>query len=141
MGKLLAVYMITNDRAHVSGLYVFSMILALDELGVESKSDKAKMYQAFKKLCDLNFCKWDEERRVIWICNMWKRQSKVGVHLDRLQNHFLTLNGSPLVNAFLSYYSSYNIPVTKLSLLCHNDGTDLNESAHHEQEQEQDNIV
>jgi hypothetical protein len=67
---------------------------------------------------------------------MWKRQGKAGVHFDRLQNHFLTLNNTPLVEQFLSRYSSYKIPVTKLSLLCHDDGTDLNESAHHDQEQE-----
>lgn len=132
IAKILAVYLITNDRTHITGLYFFSLALASDELQI----DIVKMRKAFKLLCDVKFCKWDEERRVIWVVNMWKRQGKAGVHFDRLQNHFLTLNNTPLIGQFLSRYSSYNIPVTKLSLPCHDDGTNLNESAHHEQEQE-----
>jgi hypothetical protein len=115
-------------------LYFFSLALASDELDI----DITKIRKAFKLLCERKFCKWDEDRRVVWVVNMWKRQGKAGVHFDRLQNHFLTLNNTPLVAQFLSRYSSYNIPVTKLSLPCHDDVTDLNESAHHEQEQEQE---
>jgi hypothetical protein len=125
-------YLITNDRTHITGLYFFSLALAADELDI----DITKIRKSFKLLCEVKFCKWDELHRVVWVVNMWKRQGKAGVHFDRLQNHFLTLNDTPLVGQFLSRYSSYNIPVTKLSLLCHDDGTNLNESAHHDQEQE-----
>ena len=120
--KLLSVYLFTNDRTHITGLYFFSLALASDELSIEI----SKIRQAFKELCNVGFCRYDEERRVLWVVNMWKRQPHHGVALDRIQNHFLTLNGTPLVGQFLSRYSSYKIPVTKLSLPCHqpvtNDG-------------------
>lgn len=126
--KLLAVYMFSNDRAHVTGLYFFSIALACDELGI----DVTKIRKALKQLIEVNFCQHDSERRVIWIRNMWKRQPHAGVHLNRLQDHFKALNGTPLVGAFLSKYPHLKQYVTNL----HELGTNQNESALQEIEQE-----
>lgn len=119
--KLLAFYLITNDRSHVTGLYFFSLALASDELNI----DITKIRKSFKLLCEVNFCQWDEERRVVWVRNMWKRQPHANVHYARVENYFLTLNGTPLVPLFLKYYPAVKLPGTKLSQKWHNPVTDL----------------
>jgi len=119
--KLLAVYLFSNDRTHVTGLYCFSLAMAADELDIGIPT----VQKAFEKLCRVGFCKWDEQRRVIWVVNMWKRQPHSSIHLKRIQNHLLTLNGSPLVWEFIERYKDDNIPVTKLSPPRHQPVTDL----------------
>lgn len=100
VAKLLAVYLFSNDRAHITGLYFFSPTIAADELDVKLQAVDG----AFIELQRAGFCSWDEARRVVWVKNMWKRQPHGGVKIDRLPRYFANLNGSPLVSAFLERY-------------------------------------
>lgn len=128
--KLLAVYLFGNDRSHVTGLYFFSKALASDELDIKITI----INKSFADLCRERFCHWDEERRVVFVTNMWKRQPHAGIHLDRLQDHFKTLNGTPLIGMFLAKYPHLKRYVTNPNYLV----TDWNESALQEIEQEQE---
>ncbi|MFA4845760.1 MAG: hypothetical protein WC654_04335 [Patescibacteria group bacterium] len=128
--KMLALYLFSNSQAHVTGVYVFHKILAADHLCIDLKT----VEKSFQELCRCGFCIWDEERRVVWVKNMWKRQPHAGVHLDRLPIYFKTLNGSPLVAQFFKQYCNDK----KLALACHHFVTNLHESALQEQEIEQE---
>lgn len=104
--KALAVYLFSNDRAHVSGMYFFSKSLAAEELGTKPQV----LEVAFKILCDEGFCSWDEDRGVVWVRNLLRKNGR-GPNITRaVAKHIKSLHNTPLINEFLQYYSDYKIP-------------------------------
>ena len=113
---LLANYLITCPESHVTGLYRFRLSVACEK--TQMPADKFE--EAFNKLIELGFCKYDSNRRVIWVINMWGRQPHNGIHLDRIPYHFKTLFETPLIDDWLDKYAEYNIEFPRVTApTCH----------------------
>lgn len=98
--KSLAFHLWTNPGSHVTGLYRLRFSTVLEQLEIS----RDQFETAFAFLQEINFCKWDQERRIVWVVNMWKRQPHDTVKIQRLPSHFKTLFESPLVDEFLHKY-------------------------------------
>jgi len=116
--KALGQYFFTNRHTHISGIYFFKKSYALEELGLKSQ----EFDKYFQILLKSGFCRWDEERQIIWVVSMLKRQpggrnpkivKGIGTYLASLYN-------SPLIPLFLKKYQSYGIayqyPMDSLSI-------------------------
>jgi hypothetical protein len=121
----LALYLFTNPRSHVTGLYKFRPSVFCEE----KKVPREQFDVAFQKLQsdDVGFCKYDSDRKIIFVINMWKRQPHSGIHLDRIPAHFKTLFDTYLINDWLDKYPDTKIDfprVTTLSPTSHQPRTD-----------------
>ncbi|MGO9118388.1 MAG: hypothetical protein ACLQPD_12380 [Desulfomonilaceae bacterium] len=66
---LLANYLIACPESHVTGLYRFRVSVACEK----TQMPEDRFEEAFNKLIELVFRKYDSNRRVIWVVNMWRR--------------------------------------------------------------------
>lgn len=137
----LALYLVTNPDSHTTGIYRFRPSLACERMQMPQEQFRV----AFDRLIELGFCKWDPDRRIVWVVNMFKRQPHDGLHINRLPGHFKTLYDSPLINEFLDKYpkcQDMHKAGTKLSQTRHKTGTNLHKSAlqKKEKEKEKENI-
>ena len=133
----LALYLVTNPNSHVSGLFIFRQSLAVEQTQIPLK----RIEIALDKLIKRGFCKFDSERKVIWVINMLKRQYRHGLHKARIANHLATLYETPLIDEFLEKYKEYSIPyhpVTNVSPSGHQDAPRRTADQEQDQDQEQD---
>jgi hypothetical protein len=111
---LLALHLFTCPESHVTGLYRFRLSVAREKSQLPPKMFDA----AFKILLDpdIDFCRYDSVRKVIFVVNMWKRQPHHGIHIDRIPYHFRTLFESPLINDWLDKYKEYQVDFPRVTL-------------------------
>jgi hypothetical protein len=116
--KALAHYLFTNRYTHVSGIYFLKKSDVIDDLGLNSR----EFDKIFQILLENQFCHYDEERQVIWVVSMYKRQPgcRNPKILKCVDAHLPTLYNSPLIPLFLEKYQPYGIayryPINNLSI-------------------------
>jgi hypothetical protein len=98
--KLLFVYLITNQHAHLSGLYYLPQRLMEDELGLQ-RMNWAATWQHF---LDLNLAKYDHQERLVWVCKMYRHQGRGPKVIRAVESQLRTLHHSDLVTQFAAMY-------------------------------------
>lgn len=102
MGKLLALYLVTNPHTHVGGIYYLPDQIIESETGIKN-DDLARLWKA---LDERNYAKRDDALSVVWVVRMFFYQGRGDKHERSVINHLDTLHNSFLINEFLSEYPS-----------------------------------
>lgn len=99
--KFLAKEVISGRQAtHVSGLYFCD----LDVVRKDAEIPEKEFIKAFNTLLEMGFVRYDEERQIIFVVDMWDEQPHKGIHVERFGHHFRTLFRSPLILAWRDRY-------------------------------------
>ena len=75
--QVLALYLISGPGAHALGLYYLALPTAAHETGLTTEQVRSSM----AKLCEIDFCAYDEENEVVFVLNMARFQ--IGERLER----------------------------------------------------------
>jgi len=99
-GKLLFLYLFTNQHSHASGIYYLPRKIQVMETGL---SDRV-LDTLWDTLSGLSLAFHDPENDIIWVKRMFFYQGR-GEKLHRgAANHLASLHNSFLINHFLSEY-------------------------------------
>ena len=98
--KLVFLYLITNDRSHVSGIYYLPKAVMEMELGLTSDT----LSGALQTLTRSQIIMIDQEREVFWVKNLMRYQGKGKKNLASAYRQLLTLHNSPLIKDFCKAY-------------------------------------
>jgi len=98
--KLVFLYLITNNHAHVSGIYYLPRILVTLETGLSDTS--------YDMVCDTlskrDIVCFDPVLDVVWVKNMLRYQGRGDKNHRSAAKQLTTLHNSPLIDAFLDFY-------------------------------------
>jgi hypothetical protein len=135
-GKLLFVYLVTNNHTHVSGIYYLPNVLAQHETGLENGSYDTLCHT----LSERDLVNFDNEHEVVWVKNMFRHQGRgekniiaASMHLKSLHNSILCIKFSEKYPDILSVKNGYRIDTLSL-------GHSMCYSQEQEQEQEQEQL-
>lgn len=97
--RLLFVYLIANQHAHVAGIYYLPVAYMAHELGMsESRASKA--------LASLvGLVEHDSERDIVWVVNMAAKQCRSPKVWQAAARHVPSLHDSPLIRAWAERYA------------------------------------
>jgi len=97
--RLLFVYLIANQHAHVAGIYYLPVAYMAHELGMsESRASKA--------LASLvGLVEHDAERDIVWVVNMAAKQCRSPKVWQAAARHVPSLHDSPLIRAWAERYA------------------------------------
>jgi len=138
-GKLLFLYLITNNHAHVSGIYTIPSVLMAHETGL----DDTLVDTLFHTLSQKKLALRDQNFDVIWVVNMLRYQGNGPKIKSAVEKHLPSLHGCPLIPLFVKYYKDLRIRYMPLAhmlsdtLLDTLSDTLSDRSSSQEQEQEQ----
>ena len=105
MAKLLFVYLITNNHAHVSGIYYLPDLLITHETGIkgiDTLSDTLSIHKLVRR---------DKNTEVYWVINMLRYQGAGEKVYRGVLQHLHGLHDSPLIPAYLNYYKEFLDPI------------------------------
>ncbi len=123
-GKLLFLYLITNDHTHVGGIYYLPTQLMSIETGISIKAIDTLL----DTLAGVGLIAWDRVSDVVWVKQMFDYQGKGKKMAISVANHLGSLHNCRLIPEFLQFYEHRNIPYRYT----------IPKKAHQEQEQEQE---
>ncbi len=78
---VLAMYLITGPLAHALGLYYLPLPIVAHETGLTLEQVRS----GIAKLCEIEFCAYDDENEVVFVRNMARFQ--IGERLERKDNN------------------------------------------------------
>ena len=130
-GKLLFVYLITNQHSHVSGIYYLPRVLASLETGIKERS----LDTLYHTLSGLGLLVWDGVSEIVWIKKMLARQAKGEKININVARHLATIHNLVMVKEFMAFYSERRIPYTIPHTIPH--PSFPNQEQYQEQEQKQ----
>lgn len=104
--KLAFLYLITNDRAHVSGIYYLPTALFAHETGLSPD----RVSGVVKRLIASGTISVDHDRSIFWVRNLFRYQGRGEKNIASATKHLATLHNSPLINEFCSMYRSVKTP-------------------------------
>jgi hypothetical protein len=84
-GQLMAVYLQSNTHQNMLGAYYLPLLYISSDLKLSVK----KVHAALKKLCKMNYCKYDDKTQHVWVCNLVSEQ--VGEEVDIKDNRIKAL--------------------------------------------------
>jgi len=130
-GKLLFLYLFTNQHSHVSGIYYLPPNIISLETGLSSK----RVEQTLDTLSELGLASWDTQNSTIWVRNMFFYQGKGEKNQKAAAKQLESLHNSHLIKEFLNHY-----PIVKgfTSRRVEQTLARVSEFGTQEQEQEQD---
>jgi hypothetical protein len=111
MTAYVLIYLFGNRHTHVSGIYYLARPTMLHETQLSPRA----LDLALRDLISREFISIDEERNIVWVHKMLRRQCKKGIcdqHIKAVVKQLDTLDDSPLVSVFLSHYQDLAIPYT-----------------------------
>src|SRR6266851_4571257 len=79
--QVLALYLISGPGAHALGLYYLALPTAAHETGLTLEQVRS----GIAKLCEIEFCAYDDENEVVFVLNMARFQ--IGERLERKDNN------------------------------------------------------
>ncbi|EKE01120.1 MAG: hypothetical protein ACD_21C00209G0004 [uncultured bacterium] len=65
-GQLMALYLQSNTHRNMLGAYYLPLLYISSDLKLPVK----KVQAVLKKLCEINYCKYDEKTKYVWVCNL-----------------------------------------------------------------------
>ena len=105
MAKLLFVYLITNNHAHVSGIYYLPDLLITHETGIkgiDTLSDTLSIHKLVLR---------DKNTEVYWVINMLRYQGAGEKVYRGVLQHLRGLHDSPLIPQYLHHYKEFLDPI------------------------------
>ena len=105
MAKLLFIYLITNNHAHVSGIYYLPDLLITHETGIkgiDTLSDTLSIHKLVEH---------DHTTEVFWVINMLRYQGAGEKVYRGVLQHLHGLHDSPLIPQYLNYYKEFLDPI------------------------------
>ena len=99
-GKLLFLYLFTNQHSHVSGIYYLPPNTISLETGLSSK----RVEQTLDTLYNLGLAGFDTQNSVIWVKNMFFYQGKGERNQIAAAKQLESLHNSHLIKEFLEHY-------------------------------------
>lgn len=99
-GKLLFVYLITNQHTHVSGIYYLPSLLIALETGLAASEIDTLLHT----LSDTRLSLRDSKTDVIWVVNMFRYQGVGKRNHQAAANQLPTLHKTFLIKDFLKKY-------------------------------------
>jgi hypothetical protein len=105
-GKLLFVYLVTNDHTHVGGIYYIPPQLMAMETGIPIKAVNTLL----DTLAGVGLIAWDTVSDVVWVRKMFDYQGKGERNAIGVANHLRTLHNCCLIPDFLRFYEHRKIP-------------------------------
>jgi hypothetical protein len=107
-GKLVAIYCLTTELGHVSGLFYLPLQLVSYETGLSLQ----KVRNRIRELEKIDFIRFDPQREIAWILNYLRRQLPSDSIVVAANKQLQSLHNSPLVGEFVKYYAGYGIKLT-----------------------------
>jgi hypothetical protein len=105
-GKLLFLYLITNDHSHMTGIYHLPLSYAAHETGLKRR----ELDTLCHTLSRVGLAHYDRVFEVVWVVKMFDRQARGQKNATAAAAHLATLHKCPLIEDFLHYYSHRQIP-------------------------------
>lgn len=102
LGKLMALYLVTNPHAHLGGIYYLSDHAVIAETGISRRN----LDTLWDTLSDSGFAIRDTDLDIVWVIRMFKYQGCGDKHERSVANHLRSLHNSRLVKDFLEQYPS-----------------------------------
>ncbi len=99
-GKLLFLYLFTNQHSHVSGIYYLTIPTILHETGIK----KGVLKRRLDTLSELGLARFDPENEVIWVEKMFFYQGRGEKNLRAASKQLESLHNSYLIKGFLDEY-------------------------------------
>ncbi len=99
-GKLLFLYLFTNQHSHVSGIYYLPMHTIVHEI----RLNQTVVRQLLDTLSDLGLAYYDKEVEVIFVVKMFFYQGRGEKNQRGAANHLPSLHNSFLIHHFLREY-------------------------------------
>lgn len=104
--KLLFLYLITNDRSHVSGIYYCPKEAICVELGIPYP----KLAAVVSDLIQAKLVEHDENRSIFWVKKMFRYQGRGTKNISSAAKQLTTLHNSPLIKEFCKLYKYVKPP-------------------------------
>ena len=79
-GQLMALYLQSNTHHNMLGAYYLPLLYISSDL----KLSVRQVQVALKKLCKINYCKYDNKTQYVWVCNLISEQ--IGDEVDIKDN-------------------------------------------------------
>lgn len=134
--KLLFLYLITNDRSHVSGIYYLPKASISHETGYPINT----LSKVVSELIASRTIAVDEERDVFWVKKMFRYQGRGKKNNASAYKQLTTLHNSPLIKEFCKAYPAIKSPpIDTLSDTVSEVGRHSSLEQDQDQEQEQNN--
>jgi hypothetical protein len=137
-GKLLFVYLITNNHAHLGGLYYLPKPYITHEISLSA----SRIDTLLDTLSSTDLVHYDTTTETVWVVNMFRYQCDGPKQRQSVTNHLKTLHNSCLVQQFCDWYGMDNpCPAHTVSHTPSNTVSDTKPplgSAEQEQEKEQE---
>ncbi len=105
-GKLTFLYLITNDRAHVSGIFYLPMAVLAHETGLTPD----RVSSVVQSLIELEIIAVDSERSILWVKNLFRYQGRGPKNIASASKQLTTLHNSPLIKEFMARYKAVKLP-------------------------------
>ena len=133
--KLVFLYLITNDRAHVSGIYYLPMAVMAVETGYPINT----LSRVVRELIACETIAIDSERAIFWVKKMFRYQGRGSKNNSSATKQLTTLHNSPLIKDFCKLYPSVKPRKNdRVSDRVSEVGRRSSQEQEQEQEQEQD---
>jgi hypothetical protein len=133
--KLLFLYLITNDRSHVSGIYYLPKASISHETGYPINT----LSKVVQELIASKTIAVDEERDVFWVKKMFRYQGRGKKNNASATKQLASLHNSPLIKEFCKLYPAVRAPKNDtLSDTLSEVGRDSSQEQEQEQEQKKD---
>jgi hypothetical protein len=109
-GKLLWVYLLTNEHTHLSGLYYLPIPYIIHETGLTDKGLRGGL----EALEQSQMVHYDHKIEAVWVRKMLRRQRGVNAANKNawtsIVNQLKSFKDSPLIPLFLNEYKDLGIP-------------------------------
>lgn len=110
--QLLALYLVTNRHATMIGLYYLPLPLVAHEMGFTG----AEVAAAMDALKRAGYCRYDDERELVWVCEMARFQiddtlNASDKRVPRIASMLAEHEASPLARGFRERYAGcFHLP-------------------------------